>query len=462
MNVANKALFLVFCISAFVFVKAQPLPRVAPRLPSNYQSPVPERPQGINPAISGNNTLTTTPNAIAAKDSADKKTPRANLLHSADSTIKIGVILPFEASTSLEKLYASMTDKDGPKVENNKLREANNEALDFFEGLKYAINNAAPKGKISFYVFDSYNSDSVVQELVKNDSLKQCDLIIGPTTAGQAKIIATFCKNNRIINIQPFVASKSFATENPYLVRFMPTIDAHLQKEYEMVTDSFSDANIIVYTTKKERDLSAARQLDTLFKAYNAVNTHKLKYTFLNSGDSSIPAPKRVLSYYLSPKEQNIVLMTCYDEAVVNAQLRTIKDNTIVFGMPTWIEAEQIRPDYLSKAEPYFTDNYYVDTAKTQVKDFISSYTEANNQKPSRYAYMGYDAMRYLTQIFNKYGKNLKLGFDNESYDGLGFCFHISPYIKNAKANGEPVINYYSNTAMHLFQVSDYKIWLVR
>jgi hypothetical protein len=258
------------------------------------------------------------------------------------------------------------------------------------------------------------------------------------------------------------VASKAFSSENPYLVRFMPTIDAHLQKEYEMVTDSFDEANIVIMTTKRERDITAARQLDTLFKNYNEINTHKLKYTFFNVSDSSVPAAKRSLSYYLQPKQRNVIMMTCYDEPVINSHLRTAKENMTIFGMPTWIDAEQIRADYLNKAEPYFTDCYYVDTARTQVKDFISGYLTANNQKPSRFSYLGYDAMRYLSNIFDKYGKGFTQGFNNESYDGLGFAFHISPVIHASKASGEPVINYYTNTAMHLFQVSDYKVWLVR
>ena len=403
-------------------------------------------------------------NANPTQDSLNRltKTSPAKPKSSPDSIIRVGLILPFEAQSSSDKLYASMGGNEAAKVDNTSLSEATQEALDFYEGLKYAITNSSSRQKVSFYIFDSQNSDSLVQELVKDDSLRACDLIIGPTSANQAKIVSAFCKKYRIFNVQPFVASKSFSTENPYLVRFMPTIDAHLQKEYEMVMDSFSDANIIVYTTKRERDIMAARQLDTLFKSYNSINTHKLRYTFLNSGDSALPATKRALSYYILPKERNVVLMTCYDEPVVNSQLRTLKENVTVFGMPTWIDAEQIRVDYLNKDQCYFTDNFYVDSTKTKVIDFISGYVTANSQRPSRYSYLGYDAMRYLSVIFDKYGKDLKRGFDNESYDGLGFSFHISPVIRNAKTSGEPVINYYTNTAMHLFHVSDYKVWLIK
>jgi ABC-type branched-subunit amino acid transport system substrate-binding protein len=400
----------------------------------------------------------------SANDSAGQKAFASPLDYRAspDSVIRIGLILPFDAQNATDRLNATMSNNEQAKSESNKLKEASKDAIDFYEGLQFALSTDTSRQKISFFTFDSENNDSIVEELLNNAVLRTCDLIIGPTNAAQAKVVSAFCKKNKIINIQPFVASKSFSSDNDYLVRFVPTIDAHLQQEYEMVTDSFSNDNIIIYTTKKERDLAAARQLDTLFKAYNAINPHKIKYAMVNSGDSSMPAANRSLSAYIKTGSRNVVMMTCYDEPVVNSQLRTVKENTIVFGMPTWLDAEQIRADYLSKAQPYITDNYYVDTAKKAVTDFISSYTAANGQPPSRYSYLGYDAMRYLSIIFSKYGKAFKLGFDNESYDGLGFSFHISPVIHIAGNGTEATINYYTNTAMHLFQVSDYKVWLVR
>ena len=415
-----------------------------------------QAPAGQN---SGNGPVKMTPNSVSP-DSVSKKpatSPPVNNKPSPDSLIRIGLILPFDAENSTDKLYAAISGKDGVKSEAGNLKESSIEALDFYEGVKYALNTDYSRQKIALYIFDSQNSDSVVQELTKDDQLRACDLIIGPTTPNQAKTIAAFCKKNTIINIQPFVASKSFATDNQYLVRFMPTIDSHLQKEYEMVIDSFSDANIIIFTTKKERDIIAARQLDTLFKSYNDINTHKLKYTFFNSNDSS----GHSLSYYMRPRERNVVMMACYDEAQVNSYLRTLKEGTIVFGMPTWMDAEQIRADYMNKAEPYFTDNFYADTTKPRVNSFISGYNTEYNQNPSRYSFLGYDAMRYLSIIFAKYGKGIMQGFDNESYDGLGYSFHISPVIRFSKATGEPVVNYYTNTAMHLFQLSDYKVFLV-
>jgi ABC-type branched-subunit amino acid transport system substrate-binding protein len=406
--------------------------------------------------------------------SVKKVNPVKGYQGSPDSTIRIGVMISLDADVTVDRLYNYMRDKETMSKDAIKLTEGTRDGLDFLEGLQYALSTGNSKQKIDLYIFDTHNSDSIVQEMVKGDSLRICDIIIGPPTQSQAKTVSAFCKKNHIINIQPFVASKVFSSENPYLVRFMPTIDAHLQKEYEMIMDNYDDKNIIVYTTKKERDQSAARQLDTLFRSYNAINTRKLQYTVVNSNDTTLPAAKRNISYYLRPKDLNVVMLMSYDEPLVNSQLRLLrekegsgknsryKDSVIILGMPTWIDADQIRPDYLSEAQPYFSDPYYADTTTARVQDFVARYTAVCNQKPSRHSYMGYDAMSYLSLIFDKYGKSFAEGFNNESFEGLGYSFHISPMIRNPKGGGTPVINYYSNTAMHLYQVRDYKVWLVK
>ena len=382
----------------------------------------------------------------------------------SDSSIKIGLLLPIEYNSAAGKVFGFLGDKDPQKGDIYRLKETSREALDFYEGLQYALSTHPSTQRLEFFLFDTYNNDSIVQDLLLNDTLRNCDIIIGPTAAAQAKFIAGLCRRNKIVNIQPFVAAKNFTYDNPYLVRLIPTIDAHMQQIYQMVTDTFQDCNIIVYTSRRERDLSAARQLDTLFKSYNAVNTHKLKYSLVNAGDTTIPVAKRSFNYYLSHTQKNVLIMTCYDDVQVNAALRTIKekDSITVFGMPTWIDGDQIHVEHLNRTMPYFTDHFYADTSLTKVNDFVKAYNEANGQKPSRYSYMGYDAMNYLTLLFDKYGKKIIDGVNRESYDGVGYGFHISPSIKPSKTTGEPIINYYMNTAMHLFQVRDYKVWKVR
>ncbi len=377
-----------------------------------------------------------------------------------DSVIRIGVLLPFDAELASAKIYSYLNDKDQSKGDIYKLRENIREALDFYQGLQYAVAHTQSRQRIEFYTYDTQSSDSVVGELLKLDALRTCQIVIGPPAVSEARLVAAWCKSNQIVNIQPFTPSKSIATDNAYLVRLMPTIDAHLQKEYEMVTDSLSDKNVVIYTSGKEHDLSAARQLDTLFRQYNRLNSGRLKYHLVNTGDTS--RAKKPLASYLSATEQNVLLMTCYEEPLVNSVLRTLKENTIVFGMPTWIDGEQLRPEYLNKTAPYFTDNFHADTTSDAGKAFISAYKEEYDHRPTRSGYMGYDAMNYLSLIFDRYGWAFRDGFTRESFEGLGYSFHISPLIRTQNMGTEMVTSYYANTAMHLYQIRDYQVWYVK
>lgn len=378
-----------------------------------------------------------------------------------DSTIRIGLLLPFDAEVASSRIYGYLNDKEQTKGDVYKLRENVREALDFYQGLQYAVAHTQSRQKVEFFTYDTQNSDSVVGELLKQDDLKSCQIVIGPASIPEAKTVAAWCKANRIINLQPFTPSKSIANDNPYLVRLTPTIDAHLQKEYEMVIDSFADKNIVIYTAGKEHDLSAARQLDTLFRQYNRLNSGRLRYHLVNTGDTSRTG-KKPLSTYLSPTEQNVLLITCYEEPIVNSVLRTLKENTVVFGMPTWIDGDQLRPEYLNKSQPYFTDLFHADTLSQAGRDFIPAYHDEYSHRPTRFSYMGYDAMSYLYRIFERYGMSFRDGFTRESYDGLGYTFHISPLIRTQNMGTEMVTSYYANTAMHLYQIRDYHVWYVR
>lgn len=404
------------------------------------------------------------PQGMPSKRMADSTTHGLIQFRPApDSTIRIGILLPFDCEVTSAKVYSCLNENDVTRGDLCRLKESVHEGLDFYQGLRYAAAHTQSAQKIRFFVYDTQGSDSVVQQLLLQEpDLKKCQLIIGPSSIAEAKVVTAWCAQNQIINIQPFTAAKSIGSENAWLVRFMPTIDAHLQKEYEMAIDSLADRNIVIYTTHRERDLSAARQLDTLFRAYNAVNSHKLHYTLFNSGDTSLAIAKKLLSYYLPAKEKNVLFMTTYEEPLVNSTLRTIKENTVVFGMPTWLDADQLRPDYLTSSQPYVTDNFYVDSASTTALDFQKGYTEEYAAKPTRYAYMGYDGMNYLLSVFDKYGFSIIDGLVRQSYDGLGYSFHISPVLHASHTTSEIVTNYYANTAMHLFQIRDYHVYLVR
>jgi hypothetical protein len=376
-------------------------------------------------------------------------------------TVHIALLLNIDQSHTAWKVYGALNDKDNAQSDGYRLKQASKEAMDFYQGLQYALSVNPPSTDMEISLYDTHNNDSILMDILKNDTVRHADLIIGPPDISGAKMVASFCKKFKVPNIQPFVASKAITLDNPYLIRLCPTIDAHLSKIFESVVSAYNTANIIIYTTATERNRNAAAYLDTLFKNYNTDPKHSpISYHVVNAGDTTVPVAQRSYTYYTKPNGQNVIIMTCYDEVLVNSHLKGLKGMT-VFGMPTWVDAEHIKPENLNNAEPYYTDHFYADTTREEILTFVHTYEGIHLQKPNRYCYLGYDVMNYLTNLTGMHGANIQQSLANVSYDGLGYSFKIRPVMRNTKGQAEPSINYYSNQSVHIFQIRDFKTWKV-
>ncbi|MFN8310105.1 MAG: ABC transporter substrate-binding protein [Chitinophagales bacterium] len=372
--------------------------------------------------------------------------------------IRISLLLPFDQNYSSWKIYGYLNEEDPSKIETHRLKAATREVFDYYEGFSYAVQQQPAAENIQLFAFDSYSKDSILEEVLHNDTIKASDIIIGPGTASQAKITGAFCKKNHIINIQPLVASKSIVNENPYLVRLLPTIDAHMQKIFETIRDSFTSGNVIIYTTKRERDIVAAKAIDSLFRNYNATHDERIRVFFINAGDTTKSAKEKSIANYLSPRGKNVVVLCCYDETLVNSTIRQFDGEVALFGMPTWTEAEQIRPDILSRAQPFFTDPFYADTTSDDLKAFERQYETDNGHYPSKYAYLGYDTWNYLNKLLQTYGIDFRAHLTEMPFSGKGYNFQMVEIKKPSKQGGAIVTGHYENTGMHLFKIEDYQI----
>lgn len=119
----------------------------------------------------------------------------------SSSPIKVGILLPF-------RLSDKKTDK----------------FLDFYKGCLLALNNAKKRGVSSeILTYDTENSKETVFEILKDEKLKEVDLIIGPAYAEIIPLVSEFAVNNQIYTVIPFSSSVDDIYKNPYLIQVNPT-----------------------------------------------------------------------------------------------------------------------------------------------------------------------------------------------------------------------------------------------
>jgi ABC-type branched-subunit amino acid transport system substrate-binding protein len=379
-----------------------------------------------------------------------------------DTVYHIGLILPFQTTSTAQQIDDIVNAHDLFTANHVHFDEDAILSLNFYQGLMLALNQNSENVKTDLQVYDNWDSDSVTAELLKKPEMKKLDFIIGSVSSASAKLIAEFCKANSIYNIQPFTPSKGLTSENPYHLKLAPTIDAHVDNLFQSILDSFPDANIIIYTLKNERSLPLAQRFDTLFKAYNASATAKYPVAMINSTDLALDSKKNGLSELIKPGKTNVLIITSYDEPFIQSTLRTVnekngKDNIVVYGLPTWLNGDILRLDYINDLHTRISDAFWADSTRPETCKFIDTYKNEYNATPARFAYLGFDVMNFMMHSLKSYGKDFLPQIVTQRYTGVGYKFDITPSMKN-----QTTTNYFENTHVNVFKVDEYqlkKVW---
>ena len=375
-----------------------------------------------------------------------------------DTVYHVGLILPFQSQSMMLKLDEIASAHDLYSANRVKFDEDALMSLDFYQGVLQSLKNNSEGIRIELSAYDSWNSDSVTAQILKKPELQKMDFIIGSASSYTAKLVAEFCKVNHILNIQPFTPSKSLTSENPYHLKIAPTIDSHIDNLFQSILDSFTDANIIIYSPKTERSYPVALRFDSLFKMYNAGADVKYQVSLLNTSDQTVNGLKSSLTELISHSKPNILIITSYDEPFVQSTLRTVmekkgKATVIAYGMPTWLSGDILRLDYINDMHTRISDAFFADTSKTETRNFFTGYDAQFHAEPSKYAYLGFDVMNFLLRSVKAYGKDFLSQIITQRFTGVGYKFDIGQVMKNSTT-----LNYYENTHVNVLKVQDYRL----
>ncbi|HLP51541.1 MAG TPA: hypothetical protein VK154_11690 [Chitinophagales bacterium] len=381
----------------------------------------------------------------------------------ADSTYRIGLILPFQTAGTAEKLEAYSNAHDFFTASRIRLDDDAITALDFYQGMLEALAESKDSFKIELSVYDNWNSDSVTTEILKKPELKKNNIIIGSVTTSSAKLVAEYCMANKIVNVQPFTPSKTLGIGNPYHLKIAPTIDAHADAMFNSLIDSFAGANVIIYTTDAERHLVIAKRFDSLLRDYNTTAEKKFTVALLNTKNMLLNGQKTTVTEQLKSGRQNVIIITSFDESFVNGNLRVLHDKLshdstiVVYGLPTWLNGEVLRLDYVNDFHTRISDFYNENFAVVRPTPFTKLYADKFHTAPGRFAYLGFDVTNFLLYNLGEYGTGFPEFLATQHYTGAAYKFDIAKNMKDKET-----LNYYENTAVNVFMVDNYmlkRVW---
>ena len=317
-----------------------------------------------------------------------------------ESVNSIVLLLPFE----LDKIKSEPTRAD---VKHSEV------PLDFYQGFKVALDNLVQEGyNFKLTILDTRDNTSQNARLAVTPEVQSADLIVGPIFPKEIPVFSNAGKLTYSLQVSPLAASKPSQFNIPNLVSLVAPIDLHSEGLADYLDDIKKTNDRIIIINKLDDDSRGF--LNPLKQSLTKKGVSYSEITDLNQiGD------------IVSTNGKNFVVLGTLDRYSVNSILARLVETqaqlglTIeLFGHPNWSKAS-FDSINLNLLKTKITTSYYVNTFKSNVRDFERKYIEEFRIKPSEYAYKGFDTGYFFGSLLGKYGADYPNHLTSEEYNGL-------------------------------------------
>ena len=327
--------------------------------------------------------------------------------------IKVALLLPFGSTESVPSAQSARY-------------------IEYYEGLLLAVDSLQKMGcSIDLSVYDSGEGTKKVKDILKEEALKEANLIIGAVSNDQIGLVADFAEKNSIRYVIPFTSKNDDVLSNAYVYQVNTPHSYLYAKASQAGCDLFANENIILL------DLKDNEEKVDFIKTFKAeMKQRNIPFKELKHNSETFTAD---LEAILKPDKRNIIVPTSSSLEALNkikSPLRILTDAKpeymlTLFGYPEW--QTYMRDGYLEDfhaLNTYIYSFFYADNLSKEVSDFYTQYKtwfskNLINTFP-KYGILGFDTGMYFLGAMNKYGKNFENNLDKIKYKSIqtNFDFH--------------------------------------
>lgn len=301
--------------------------------------------------------------------------------NAANSTIKIGVVMPLTGQIS----SFGQSAQNGLKL----LQDQTN--------AKGGVNGS----KIQFVFQDdggnAANSVTVGQKLINNEKVVA---IVGPLTSTCANALAPICQQYKIPMVTGTATNSKVTSNGDFVYRtcfidpFQGKVVAKLAAE-----DLKAKTAAILYNNGDDYSNGLAQAFKTAFEAAGGKVVDAETY---NTGDKDFNAQLTKIA----PKKPDVLFFPDYYStvAIICKQARANGITGTFLGGDGWDSADLFSIGGSAVDNSYFSNHYSPDDTAPQVQQFIKDYKAKYNTVPDAMAALNYDAGAVLLQSIQKAG----------------------------------------------------------
>ncbi|MCG9911560.1 MAG: LysM peptidoglycan-binding domain-containing protein [Flavobacteriales bacterium] len=321
-------------------------------------------------------------------------------------------------------------------------------AFQFFAGAQLA-QKMYPSQKVAmeWQVFSTGDTDdtSTVSKLINSGKLNDFDMIVGPLYAKSAAKVAEFASEIKKPILLPTVRGSEIIIGNPYVIKTTPSPEYYRKGLAEYMVNSFD--NIILMNTPGSKDslsmIELHKDIKSLISKYPGKKVH-----LIESGKSG--AMELVI-----PQVENLIYFPRKNELAVGnflTGMRKLKktDKITVMGDESWLSFRNFDPEYYNTVKLQVPVIYFMSPEIVGVEEFVKEFRNTFKTDPEGYAFKGYDAVCYVTDMLEKYGSGIPdcISFESSKYT-------LSPFKMERISGGG-----FDNKGIQVLIVDEYKLKL--
>jgi hypothetical protein len=339
-------------------------------------------------------------------------------------------------------------------------------AIQYYAGAKLAYDDLKSSGvNLNISVMDSEGSTTKVNSLLRGADLLKSDLIVGPYKRENVGLVASFSKSNKIPQVVPFTAQMGVTENNPYYIQVNPSLKSHCEAITRHVRSRYRTDDVVLVAL--DNPVEKAR-LKFFQDANAAIEGQRPGTRFVEVlvGDTPAGIQKMNIRPYVREGKTTIFIVPSWsNESFIYSLLRQLMleksagEDIIVYGMPAWMNYEQVDYEFFEKLKVHVSSASYTDVNDEKVRQFRRKFFNTYGTVPTDDAFLGYDVMLYFGRMVGKWGKDFYSRLDAEpAYDVLHGRFRFDRVVSDPSRSKEN-LNYYDqleNTFVHILQYRDY------
>jgi len=351
---------------------------------------------------------------------------------------------------SLENL--SDTNYHETQKKRNKLFKKAQYGIEFYQGFKVAADSIAKMGlNLEVRLFDTAHDTARVNQILKDSSFKETDLIIGPLYLEEFMLAADYAKRNKINIVSPVKQSNKILLGNNFVSKVATSEPIRNRFMARFMADSLKDEHMLMVFPDNFRDRNRANSLKQIYYEQTAAKLDTLVASSLieimwTQGDFDNIKAK------LKKEEMNTFIVPSNNQAFVTqflTQLNLLEvENIQVFGLEEWQNFQNIDVNYLQNLNVHLVVSEYIDYNSKQMQSFERTFYKRYKVMPEKFAVLGFDVGMYYLSLLNNYGLNFEVMFLGLQEEQLGRKFE---FLKTGIESG------YENHSVYLIRYADFQ-----